>query len=69
MSLLAGCGKSQIAPRAALFRQSGVPKSLEITNIHAILRLGLAKNFSLSSAKHFHHSLLRHHSGPPLAHP
>ncbi len=34
------------------------PESLKITNIHAILRLVLTKNFSLSFAEHFHHSLL-----------
>ncbi len=55
---LAACGKSQTALRADLFRHNCVPESLKITNIHAILRLVLTKNFSLSFAEHFHHRLL-----------
>ena len=42
----------------ALLRQNCVPESLKITNIHAVLRLVLTENLSLSFAEHFHHGLL-----------
>jgi len=53
VGILGARGESRALLRAALFRQLGVARSRNITDIPAILRLDLAEDGSLSLAADF----------------